>query len=130
MCRQADRQVVRQSQSAEFESLPQPFARQAAAQRDEEIALLRKLLLQWRQGLFDLRQRGLLSDNIGLGDVAQLVLLLQQRKNVGLDLDDAVRGGNLAAQRSLLHGRAGEVRRQCQVCRLEREALRVRLGSE
>ena len=57
----------------------------------------------------DLRQRGLLSDNIGLGDVTQLVLPLQQRKHIGLNLDDAARGGNLAAQRGLLHGCTGEV---------------------
>src|SRR5665213_130232 len=101
MCRQTNRKVAWQAQSAEVKFLLQSFARQAAAQRDQQIALLCELLLQWRQGLLDLRQRGLLSDNIGLGDVTQLVLPLQQRKHVGLNLDDAARG-QIAATRSII----------------------------
>ena len=87
--RQADRQIARQPQCGEHELLRQSIARKAAAQRRQQVALLRQLLLQRRQGLLHLRQRRLLRHDIGLGDLAKLALTPQQPEHVGLDLDDA-----------------------------------------
>ncbi len=125
--RQADRQVARQPQRRELELLDRLVARKTAAQRRQQVALLRQLLLQRRQGLLDLGQRRLLRHHVGLGDLAELALAPQQPEHVGLDLDDASRRRDLAAQRGLLHGRAGQVGRQGQIGRLELEALGIRL---
>ena len=85
---------------------------------------MRQLLLQRRQRLLHLRQRRFLRHHVELGDCAKLALTPQQIEHVALDLDDALRRRDLAAQRGLLDGRAGEIGRQGQIGRFEREALR------
>jgi hypothetical protein len=125
--RQADRQIARQPERCEFEPLRQPIAGEAAAQRRQQVALLRQLFLQQGQGLLNLRQRGFLGGDVGLGHLAKRALAPQQVEHVGLNLDDPLRRCDLAAQRGLLHGGPRQIRGQCEIGRLKLEALLVRL---
>ena len=126
--RQAERQIPRQVQPGEIEFLGQITIGKAAGESDQQVALLRQLLLQRRQRLLDLRQRGLLRHHVGFGNLAGGELGPEQTKEIGRELDDGFRRVDLAPQRSFLHGGEDEVRRQGQVGRFQREALVVGLG--
>ena len=89
--------------------------------------MLRQLLLQRRQGLFGLRERGFLRGNFHFGYDAGAQLIAEHMEHIGFNLDELIGGGNLAAQRGFLNGRDHDVRRQGEIGRLELEALVVAL---
>ena len=120
--RQADRQVARQSEMLQVECLSDLVSRELTGERGQQVALDRDLLLQWRQRLLDLGQRGLLRQHVDLRGLTGLQLAVENAENVTLDLDDALGRCDLAAQRGLLDGGRDDVRRQRQIGRLELEA--------
>ena len=121
--RQADRQAGGQVQGGERQGGAAVLVRKAAGQRQQQMPLLRQLLLQRRQGGLRLRQLGFLRQHVGLGDAAEVELLLNETELIGFRLDDLLRGLDLAAQRDLLDRGRHHVRGQRQVGGLELEAL-------
>ena len=98
--RQADRQVLRQFQRREFECLGRLLARETAGQRGQQVALLRQLLLQRRQGRSPGPARPP-APRHRPGDLAQRHAGLRNMSSASLlDLDDFLGRGDLAAQRA------------------------------
>src|SRR5579871_5103841 len=126
----AEGKVARQPERGQREFLRRLLARQTTRQRRNQMALLRKLPLQRRQRLFDLRQRSFLGQNVRLCNLAGVELGAQQLEHVIGDLDELVGGVDLATQRRLLNGGESNVRRERQVSCFKLEALVVRLGLE
>ena len=99
------------------------LVREAADQRQKDVALLLQLLLQRRQRRLRRRHFGLLRQHIGSGGAADFELMAHDVELVGLRLDDVERRLDLAAQRGFRNSRRHHVRGERQIGRLELEAL-------
>ncbi len=87
---QAHRQVRRQRETPEIESLQNLVGRELAGQRSQQVALHRELLVQRRQGLLGLSENRFLCQNVDLRRIAIAELGLENIEDIALDLDDAL----------------------------------------
>ena len=102
--RQRDGQFVRQLQFGEIEEHARLLARETAGESKDLVLGLGQLLLQERQLGAHLRDGRLLGQHIGFGDAAEFELLAQEIELLRLGAEDRLRGLDLRAQRSVLHG--------------------------
>ena len=89
--RDTQRQIGGQHQLVELELARLEVGGQASGQRGKRIAHLLQLTIQRRQGGFQLRQRGVLSEHVPFGDGAELQFAAQHRERFALECDDAAR---------------------------------------
>ena len=124
---QTQRQVRRQPERGERDVIAMWFAGESADQGEQHVMLLLELLLQRRQARLRGRHFGLLGQHIGLCRGTDIELVLHDDKLIALDLDDIEGRRDLAAQRRFLHRRGQHIRGQCEIGRLQFEALIVGL---
>ena len=127
VCRQAQRQPSRETEGSQLKSRRQTLAREAPSERRKQIALLREQFFQRRQQQTRLRHRRFLRHHVGQRDLPAFVLPPQDVEQLGLDIDQPPRRGDLAAQRSFLDRGERDVRGERQVDRLALERLRFGL---
>ena len=121
--RQAYRQIRRQPQRGEAETISPAVVRKTTDQRQQYVVLLFQLLLQRRQRRLRGRHFRLLRQHVGARGGADIELIVDDAELIGFCLDDVERRVDLSAQRSLLDGGRHDVRGQCQISRFELEAL-------
>src|SRR5205085_2436699 len=102
VCRQAERQPRRESKGSQLERRRQLFARKAPRQRRQQITLLRELPFERRQQQPRLGGGSLLRDDVGERDLPAVILTPQDVEQLGLNVDESARCGDLAAQRGFL----------------------------
>src|SRR5215813_10884611 len=101
---QAHGQLLRESERRQLEPLLRLVAREPSCEHGQEIARLLQLLLEWRQRLLHLCQRGLLGRDVEPGNRPQLELTPEERERSGADVNDLLGGRDLRAQGGLLDG--------------------------
>ena len=126
---QAYRQIHRQFQfvEAELRELTR-VARIFAHQDGQQVSRLGQCLLQRRQGGLCPGQLGLLGENIGLGNTAQLELALNKLVGLPLIRQDLLCRLQLGAQRGFPDGSGDNIGRQCQIGALKLKILIIHLG--
>ena len=95
-----------------MEGLAGPLEGIAAGERRQQIALDGKLLFERRQRALRLRQRRLLSNDVGLRDGAKGILPFQNFKAFTENLDDVLGRLDLPADRGFLDRRDDHIGRQ------------------
>ncbi len=128
--RHAERQIRRQSQLLELEVRRREIRRQMPGEPRQGVARLVQRLVERRQCPFQLRERGVLRENVGLRDGAEIKLAAHHRERFALECDDPFGGGDLRPQARLLDRRGHHVRREGQIGRIELEAALFRLRRE
>jgi hypothetical protein len=107
--RKAQGHVLWKSQAGEIENLTDFIGRVAADERGKAVALEGELLFEKGEVLTNLRQRRILRGNVSPRCGAGGVLAFDQQEILRFEIDDFLRGGDLAAERSLLRRRLDEI---------------------
>ena len=96
----------------------------------QQVARLRQLLFERRQGCLRLGQRRLLRSHVESGYVAKRQVPALYIEQFRFDFDYTVCCRYLSAQRGFLDGSGHNVGCQCEVSRFELEALELGLGRQ